>query len=607
MITANISHVLSKTYDFVIVGGGTAGLVLAERLSENPSFTVAVLEAGDNTINDPMTSIPAPYGRQLGNPKYDWGFVSAKQKYSNGMEYPWARGKGLGGTSCINFLEWSLPPAVDVDVLERLGNRGWNWNEFYRYSRKIERFHPPSKEVTDLFPHTYGDDRGTSGPLQITIPPHVYTVDAILRETFLNTGLTALHDPYQGEVNGAWFPSATINPKTWTRSNSATAYLVPAQDRPNLTVLTQALVCRVLFAQDSSGGDLIATGVEFIHQGTKHVLSANKEVILSAGTIKSPQILELSGIGNSDILSRVDVQTRIELPGVGENLQDHIFVPVSYELDPSAKHQTFDFLGKPELLQKAAELYAEGKGPLRNALSSFAFFSLNDMQATNASIVATKIEEDMNNFRNTPGIGSGLREQIDIQLDSLHSKASPEIEIASLPMLYSAKLKPEGDKTYFTLLAFVVHPLSRGTIHSRSNNPRDNPDIDPHYFERDSDMEILIQGIKYIRTMAQTEPMKSACVGEELQPGSRYTNDEELREYIKDTLSTSWHSLGTCSMLPRDKQGVVDSELKVYGTKNLRIADISIIPLHIAAHTQAIAYVIGEKASDIILSAHQST
>ncbi|KAG6900568.1 hypothetical protein C0993_008722 [Termitomyces sp. T159_Od127] len=356
MITANISDVLGKSYDFVIVGGGTAGLVLAARLSENPSFTVAVLEAGDNTTNDPMTLVPAPYSRQLGNPKYDWGFVTAKQKHLNGREIPWSRGKGLGGSSCINFLGWTLPPAVDVDVFERLGNHGWNWNEFHRYSRKIERFHPPSKEVSDLFPHSYGHDRGSSGPLQTTVPPHAHTIDAMLRETFLNMGITALRDPYQGEVNGIWIPSSTIDPKTWTRSTSMTAYLVPVQDRPNLTVLTKALVCRILFAQKRNIGDLVATGVEFIHQNTKYIISADREVILSAGTIKNPQILELSGIGNSNILSGIGVETKIELPGVGENLQDHIFVPVSYELDPSAKHETFDSLRKPEVAQAAEEL-----------------------------------------------------------------------------------------------------------------------------------------------------------------------------------------------------------------------------------------------------------
>ncbi|KAG6909079.1 hypothetical protein DXG01_002060 [Tephrocybe rancida] len=568
MITTNVVDVLSKSYDFVIVGGGTAGLALASRLSENPSITVAVLEAGDNTINDPMTSIPTPYARQLGNPK--------------------AR-----GTSTINFLMWSLPPAVDVDAFEKLGNPGWNWDEFHRYSRKIEKFHPPTKEVADLFPHTYGGDRGSSGRLQTTLAPHVHTIDAILKETFANRGIKRLDDPYQGNVNGTWNASSTIDPKTWARSSSATAYLVPAQDRPNLTVLTQATVLRIAIAEHRDGDDLIATGVDFVHAGQTYFLGAQKEIVLSAGAVKDPQILEMSGIGRGDILSTIGIEPILELPGVGENLQDHNFVTVAYELDPAANHQTLDSLQNPEGAEVAAQLYAQGKGPLRNGLGFFSYLPLLDTRTPDALELATKIEKEIEDYKNTPGIAPGLREQLDIQLDTLRSKSSPELEFTCLPLLFSTTLKPEAGKTYMSLLAFHVHPLSRGTIHSKSNDPQDDPNIDPRYFEKDSDMDLLVQGIKYIRSIAETEPTKSAYVGKELEPGPKCISDEDIRD-----------GLGTCSMLPREKQGVVDPNLKVYGTKNLRIADLSIVPLQIAAHTQATVYVIGEKASDIILAAH---
>ncbi|KAG6811082.1 hypothetical protein H0H92_009041 [Tricholoma furcatifolium] len=586
MITADVKEVLDKSYDFVVVGGGTAGLTLAARLSENPSVTVAVIEAGENTIGEPLISIPASFGQPLGNPRYDWAFMTTKQKYSNDKELLWSRGKGLGGSSCINFLVWILPPSIDIDAFEKLGNPGWNWDDFYQYARKVENFHPPGKEVTDLFPHTYGDDRGTSGHVQTTIPPSVHTLDTLMREAFVNSGIDVLEDPYRGQVNGTWITSSTIDPRTWTRSNSAKAYLVPAQDRPNLTILTRALVSRVLFVENTAGSDLVATGVEFIHGGNKYVVNAQKEVILSAGAIKDPQILELSGIGNLDILSKIGVEAKVELPGVGENLQDHNFSGVSYELNPSGNHETLDSLLKPENAQAAAQLYAEGKGPLRNGLTSLAYFPSANSKIPGAEKLVQAIEQDIEDWKNSPGIAPGLREQLDVQLEALRSKESPEFEIVVIPMLFSATVKPDPEKAYLTLFNIIVHPLSRGTIHAKSNDPQDYPEVDPRYFERDSDLEILVQGIKYIRALADAEPLKSAYVGNELQPGPECQTDEELREYIKNTHNTAWHGLGTCSMLPRDKQGVVDSHLKVYGTKNLRIADISIIPLQIAAHTQ---------------------
>ncbi|KAG6828989.1 hypothetical protein H0H92_006061 [Tricholoma furcatifolium] len=596
MITANVADVLGKTYDFIIVGGGTAGLTLAARLSENPSINIIVLEAGDNTIGEPLTSIPASFGQPLGNPRYDWAFMTSKQKYSNNKEFVWPRGKGLGGSSCINFLAWMLPPSIDIDAFEKLGNPGWNWDDFYVYANKVETFHPPGKEVTDLFPHTYGDDRGASGYVQTTIPPSFHTIDILMREAFVNSGLEVVDDPYKGHINGTWITSSTINPQDWTRSNAAKAYLVPAQDRPNLTVLTQALVSRILFEADNAnlnGDDLVATGVEFLHQENKYTVIAKKEVILSAGTIKDPQILEMSGIGCPDVLSTIGIETRINLPGVGENLQEHHFCCVSYELGPPGKYETMDALLKPENAQAAAQLYAEGKGPLRKGYTSLAFIPSTSIKAQGVENLAQKIEQDIEDWKNIPDIAPGLREQLNVQLETLQSKDSPELEVAAFPHLLSTTLKADPDKPYITLASIIVHPLSRGTIHARSNDPQTYPEIDPHYFERDSDLEILVQGIKYLRSMASAEPLKSAIVGEELQPGPQCQTDEELRD-----------ALGTCSMLPRDQQGVVDSQLKVYGTKNLRVADISIFPLQIAAHTQCMAYVVGEKAASLILNAY---
>ncbi|KAF5376948.1 hypothetical protein D9615_007272 [Tricholomella constricta] len=608
MITANVADLSDKIFDFVIIGGGTSGLTLAARLSEDPSVTVAVLEAGENTIGDPKIAIPGQFGLTLGDPKYDWSFMTTKQKHSNNKELMWSRGKGLGGTSNLNFFVWIKPPAVDVDAFEKLGNPGWNWENFYHYSKKAETFHRPGKELTDLFPHIYDvDARGTSGPIQYTIPAHVHTVDAMLQKTFSNVGIKVLDDPYRGDINGTFIASSNIDPRTWTRSNAATGYLLPIQDRSNLTVLTEAFVSRIVFADNSDDQDLVATGVEFTQQGNKNTVNARKEVILSAGAIKDPQILEHSGVGRPEVLSKIGIEMQIDLPGVGENLQDHPFFTISYELDPSVKHPTLDSLKDPENAKEALRLHAEGKGLLRTGISSFTYLPLSMVKTPGAATLREKIEQEIEELKNTSGIAPGQREQLDIQLETLRSDKSPDFQFLPWPALFPmSSVTPGPGKAYMSLLGFLNHPLSRGTIHATTNDPLDNPELDPNYFEKDSDLELLVESFKYLRHLAATEPFKSGIVGAELEPGPECKTDEQIRDYIKNTVSTAWHGVGTCSMLPRDKQGVVDPQLKVYGTKNLRVVDISIVPLHIAAHTQVTAYVIGEKAADIIKSAYNT-
>ncbi|RDB23961.1 Versicolorin B synthase [Hypsizygus marmoreus] len=607
MIATSADDVVDKTFDFVIAGGGTAGLTLAARLSEDPSVTVVVLEAGENTIGDPAIAVPAQFGATLGNPKYDWASYTTKQSHSNDKEILWSRGKGLGGSSAVNFHAWSKPPASDVDALEKLGNPGWNWADYLKYSKKSETFIPPVKELTDLYPHTYDAEyRGTSGPIQVTIPAQIHTIDALFQKTLVNMGHKAIKDPYGGDITGTWIASANLDSKTWTRSYAATAYLLPYQNRPNLIVLPQALVARVLFADNVAGGELTATGIEFSHEGKIHVVHARKEVILSAGTVKSPQILELSGIGRPNILSDIGVDIKVQLPGVGENLQDHNFIAVSFELNP-ARHVTLDRLRTdPEFAKEALRLHGEGKGIYRTGVTSFAYFPLSLINSDGARALLGATEKQIQELKDMSGAVPGLQDQLDIQLATLRDETLPDMEVIAFPGLFSGTLTPEPGKNYVSLLAVLNHPLSRGTIHVKTKDPQDNPEIDPHCLERDTDLENLVQHFKYVRRMAETEPLKIDIVGPEVEPGPECQTDQQIREYIKDNLATAWHGIGACAMLPHEKHGVVDPQLKVYGTTNLRVVDISIIPLHIAAHTQATAYVIGEKAADLIRSAHTS-
>ncbi|KAJ7145703.1 GMC oxidoreductase [Mycena epipterygia] len=571
-MSANLSDVSGKIFDYVVVGGGvtfqhvTAGLALASRLSEDPSVTVVVIEAGEANIGDPNILVPAQFGRTFKNSKYDWAFMTEKQKFSNNNEFMWSRGKGLGGTSGLNFYAWIKPPATDIDAIEKLGNPGWNWKEYLKYSQRSETFHPPREEQMNLYPHTYESSfHGTSGPIHTTIPFHFHALDSLFQQTLVNKGLKSIKDPYGGDINGTWIANSTLDPSTWTRSYAATGYFLPVQERPNLTVLTDATVTRIVFNDPIPGQNLTATGVEFVHSAHTCHVNAKCEVILSAGkqvisnvfrAIQNPKILELSGVGRAEVLGHLGVDVKIELDGVGENVQEHTFMGVSYELAGSP--ETWDRMREPAYAAEAMKLHAEGRGPQRIGITSFAYFSLSAATPEAPALIDRAAEGLHANEMLPPG----LQEQLDLQLACLRDDSAPDLELIGFPSLFTTQ----------------IHRMN---------------------------LEILVQHFKYIRTMAQTEPMKSGVV-REVDPGPACVTDEDIREYIKNTLVSTWHTIASCSMLPREKNGVVDPDLKVSGeirgvrstvlTKRDRIVDISILPLHIAAHTQATAYMIAEKA-----------
>ncbi|KAJ7841204.1 GMC oxidoreductase [Mycena olivaceomarginata] len=525
--------VVDKSFDYVICGGGTAGLTLAARLTEDPSF--------------------------------DWSFPTTPQKHSLNKSYLWQRGKGLGGSSAMNFYAWTKPPAGDVDAIEALGNPGWNWTEYSKYTRISE---------TDLYPHTHNlDFRGESGPIQVTVPHSVHTIDQIFQETLVKKGLKAIKDPYGGDITGTWMASANLDPNHGPDRTLPTA--------KNLVVLTEATVARVLFA-DAPGKELTATGVEFIHGGKKLNVYAKKEVILSAGAIKSPQILELSGIGRKEILEKIKVECK-----------DHTYFAQSRH-----KHETYDLMRDPQFAAEAKMLHSELKGMHRIGITSFAYFPLTSASSEAAALIQ-QAAESVDALKKSGKLEPGQADILDKQIESLKDDKLPDLEIIAFPGYFTTITAPEAGKNYVSILSVLNHPLSRGTIHARSNDPLDHPEIDPAYFENDSDLENLVQHIKYIRSMTDTEPWKSGVV-REIDPGPDYQTDEDLRKYIYDCHGTCWHTVGSTSMLPLDKQGVVSPDLKVYGTTNLRVVDVGIIPIHLATHTHATAYVIAEKAADLI-------
>ncbi|RDX42202.1 alcohol oxidase [Lentinus brumalis] len=587
----------SRTFDYVVVGGGTTGLVVAARLSEDPSVTVGVIEAGEWHTNVPGVDIPGLAGSTLFNPNFDWAFPSVPQKHANNRVIHQTRGKGLGGSSTINFGAFHRGGAHEYDAIEALGNPGWNWQEFLKYLKKVETTAPVPATAKPEYKLASPDPKwhGASGPIHKTYATHIAALHVPFGDAFNALGVPRNADPYDGNNAGIMAMYVAIDPKTATRSAAANAYYEPNAGRKNLVLLTNALVSRIVFETGSQ--PLRATGVEFLKDDKKYVVSVKKEVILSAGALQSPQILELSGIGSKEILSKHGIETLVDLPGVGENLQDHPYVPTTHEIDPS--NDTLDFVwDTPEVMPQHLELYKSQKGFLTSPASAVYAFVPTKYFAPNSekiekwkAMAALSVEE----------APPALKKQLELQLKWLLDPSSGEAELIPYPGFFlGSALKPVPKSRYSTMMCSVMHPFSRGSVHISSADPKAPPTIDPNYFSNPLDMELLLAVLKFAFKVYDTSPIKETVIRRTAPAPEEGTSDEALVEYIKGNFGCVFHPVGTASMLPREDGGVVDPELKVYGTANVRIVDASILPLEMTGHIQSTVYALGEKAADII-------
>ncbi|TBU47229.1 alcohol oxidase [Dichomitus squalens] len=593
-MSATIDDVKGKSFDYIVCGGGTAGLTVAARLSEDPAITVLLLEAGNANIGDMAILRPASYGSHFGKAAYAWDHHTVRQKSTGDTAHSWARGKGLGGSSGINFLCWIKPPAEDIDDIERLGNPGWNWKNYEKFIHRTEGFIPPPKDVQlskGLKFDTW--NLGTEGPLTLAYP---YTIDdgeLKVQETLINAGIPPAPRPLNGQTHGTYFAPCTYDPKTHTRSYATTAFYLPNKDRPNFTVLVAAHVRRVLPASEDDS-EFTAESVEFDHGGETYTVRANKEIILSTGTLKTPQILELSGIGNPNILRNLGIPTKVALPGVGTNVQEHMIVGVSFELRDDVPFDTLDLLADPATAAKHLELHTGGTGLFTTGIIGFSFARLDQISPRAGEIIKDAEEKIAKNANSYP---PGLLEQYKISLERLKNGVGQEF--ISFPGCNSAPNPPEKGKRYVSFYVAMNHTFSRGTIHATSKDPSVDPAFDPRYFDEEVDLQVWVEMVKFTRRLREISPLKE-MTAKELNPGPDVQTDEQIVDWIKKIMSTTWHTASSCSMLPKANGGVVDPKLQVYGTKNLRIADLSVLPLHVAAHPQATVYAIAEQAADII-------
>ncbi|KAF9558401.1 alcohol oxidase [Agrocybe pediades] len=597
-VATTVDDVAGKTFDYVVIGGGTAGLVLATRLTEDPSLNVLVLEGGPANLDDPAILTPAAFGSHFKNPKYDWDYTTVPQPHVKNRVVTWPRGKGLGGSSAINYFQYHLPSKGDVDAIERLGNKGWNFDLLKRYHLKSERFvEPKVKHLAmsyDLAQH------GTDGPIAVGYPLTQSGFEQPYHDTLANLGIQRAKEPFSGDHRGTWLCPISVDPITRTRSYAANKYYAPNSSRKNFTVLTCATATK-LQSTKNADGTLTITGVEFLHEGKKYTTLVGKEAILSTGSVTNPQILELSGIGDKEVLEKAGVEVKLELPAVGNNLQEHVYTANTFEVCEAKQDEvtTFDCMLDPSELGKQAQLFAtEGKGVFGMSLYMISFVPLTDITSEAGKIYA-ELEKTINERIEAGKYSPSLVKQYKLQLERIKEGVSDVEFVLSQTAIPVPGLAKPGKK-YASMSTLFNLPFSRGSIHIKSSDPRVPPTIDPHYFEEEHDMRVFTEIFKFTRRIAQTEPLKSYLMDGERFPGPQVETDEQIADYLKTSFSTSYHPVGVCSMLPREDGGVVDTKLKVYGTTNLRVADVSIIPLQFGAHLQATAYAIGEIAADII-------
>ena len=526
----------------------------------------------------------------------------------------------LGGSSALNFYLVLYPSQHDLDNWASLGNRGWGFTDVHPYYRKISTVHLPTDDIKKLVDIEYFDCRAPNqhGPIQISFGDGYNSVNKAWVETFDKLGYKMTDDPIKGKGLGAFIHPASIDPADKSRSYATTAYYnADVAKRANLQVLTEAHVDKILLEPGTGNDDVTATGVKITTKdGQEHIVLAQKEVIVSAGTLHSPKILELSGIGGKDLLESHGLPVVVDNPNVGENLQDHILSCQSFEVNDGVP--SGDVLRDPNILQAVASQYqATREGPLGCSTLCSSYMPLVDGSGpADPNELRDLIDRNLMNYRDFPARDAqykALRETLEDPKEASvqHLFFPGQVNINPTGGTTMAQmLAPVLPDNYITVMTSLNRPFSRGSCHIRSANPTEKVAYDPRFCTHPLDLEILARHIQFVEKLVTTEPFASCLKkdGKRLPPNLNPSADsgglEAAREIARQRCVSVFHVSGTCAMMPRDKGGVVNDRLVVHGTKNLRVVDASIFPLEPVGNIQTSVYAVAEKASDLIKEDH---